>query len=428
MKKIFILISIILIVVLVTLIMPKTAEAGSVDVSAWANKTTIIDGEEVIIEITIVNNTGSTIFLSNLNVDGLIVDFQGNPIPDGSRYVIGVTKNISFGQNLDYGFSVALRYDGGIYAYSNQINFTLDFAIDPGFAPPPADSRTDFNVSANKTSVSSGDEVAYTIHVKNLGNTDITDYNVTLNGKSIKEFDLLPGAEKIFTYKKSYTSNSLEKFSYGFIYTYNGDSHKINTSNSRDFTITVTSSKSSSNNQSNSANPTPQAINDSSTAGISIIAEPKVNSVEQGQEAIIVLAVVNISDLDLYDVGISDNNGELHGGWPIINKGETKTKELIFVPQSTMPYIFSVITQGSDSNIYEFTSNEVMITVEVSGSVEIIEEPMLIDADNIQNKEEPAPFNLPADYMFYIILIAVVIVLAIVVIALARVFSSRRQN
>jgi hypothetical protein len=378
MNKFFYYTSILLVMLMVFLFVPaKIASAADLDVTASANKTVVFEGEEVTITLAVANNSGRTILLNNMYTEGAVIGLNNYNLLDGRRFVIDYNKVINFGQNLDRSFNVAVEYDGGSYAYSNFMDFDLDqIILDPGFAPAPEDTRKEFTVSANKTNISKRGNVTYTIYVKNIGNTFFTDFNVTLNGQSIKVFDLDPGMSKTFTHKKSYTKNTTEKFSYYHNYFYNGNSAKLTQSKTTDFNIKV----------SDSGNPPNQPASSDMQLTVRSLTETVMN----GQEAHVAMLADNIGNIDFVDVAIYNEKGESCGGWPTLDSGISKDVDIYFFPESTNNYIFSIKAKDSNGKQYTFSSNEITIAVNGEAPTEPPAEEF-----GVEQREPLEPVNNP---------------------------------
>ncbi len=330
---------------------PVSASAAGVAVSASVDSKTDItvpDGTTVNIQIEITNNTGAQIVLEEIYCDSIYENYKGLDvfIANGASLYFFFDYTVQFGDNLDYSFPVMIRYSGDQPEFSNQLNFHEEVTVNP-----PIDTRKTFTVTPDKTTVNNGGQVKFNVYVKNTGNVKFLDFTVTLNGTDIETFDLDPGKDKSFVYKKIYTSDTTEKFGYHHLYEGAGGNIPISSGKTVDIRITVAKS---------------------ANAGMSVTASASAAEIEPGQAVAVELTVKNTGDVDFVDISIKDNLGMQYGGWGSLDSGTSNDKTVMLKLNSSSSYKFTVTAKDKNGGTYTFDSNT--LNIKVSPQEELAEE------------------------------------------------------
>ena len=330
--------ALILTIVLLLLLAPiSTAHAGDLEVVATANPTTLFDGDSTIIEFTITNNTGASVDIDGYTIDGVYEWVNGLVLAPGESQTLISHHTADFGQNMDYGFRVEVHYDGWGTVYSNLIELHLDSYI---IVDPPI-TTLEFEVSANKSSVKLGEDIEFSVRIKNTGNVTFEDFTPFMSagaGDLINTFDLAPGEETTVFYVFTCYIDGPIPFGYFFDYTHEGTTRRITHPVADDFSIAFIPPM------------------------LSVTASASKATIASGDSSKITVKIDNTGGYPFQNVKLYDNNSKLVDSWTDIDINSSKSATITIAPAATTVYAYNV--QAWYGQAYQTDSNVLKITVE----------------------------------------------------------------
>ncbi|MEX1377111.1 MAG: hypothetical protein AB1Z23_06475 [Eubacteriales bacterium] len=197
---------------------PTTLADDTLDVVAWASPENVSDGQSSTIFIEVTNNTGAEVTLSAYAIDNEFFQFgSGTVLKSGETLPIEYEYTVSFGQNDSIGIPIQVNHDGA------GGSVVASFAQHIYFFREANEISVQFNVIPDKTTINSGEKVSFRIYCENMGNTQMKDFYVRVNGEDHQYFDLAPNEYMDVIYEYSYTKDTTVTFGYAFSYEENGD-------------------------------------------------------------------------------------------------------------------------------------------------------------------------------------------------------------